>query len=169
MNVVDVRVTWQDYPDPDDLAILVYFSGCEHNCKNCHNAELQDYTVGTQTHVDELWDYLYDTCYRNKTNKVVFQGGDPLYKTNIKGVKSFLKRNAEEKVFDVCLYTGYPVSFAKSHNLNGFKFLKCGLYDEQLKQPSEKTDDKLSLGSSNQELFDSNYNLLSRYGVYWFK
>ena len=60
------------------------------------------------------------------------------------------------------------VEYVKEHNVSGFKFLKCGKFDIKNKRESEKTDEKMVLASPNQKLYDENYNLISKDGIYYF-
>ena len=161
--------TWMDYPDNFSLAIIIYFVGCEHNCTNCHNIALQKYESSSKKLLindKELYYYIKTLSDIHRTNKIVFSGGDPLFKDNLKGVKELLFNNKE---FNVCIYTGYSIDYIKDNEVKGFKFIKSGLYNENKKQNSKKTENALYLASTNQELYDENYNLISKNGIYYFK
>jgi hypothetical protein len=34
--------TFQDYPDPKESSVTVFFTRCEHRCPGCHNWQLVD-------------------------------------------------------------------------------------------------------------------------------
>lgn len=160
-------ITYQDYPDNYSIAVLVYFYGCIHNCFNCHNPELQNFNNGKRINVFKLLKYIYQTCKLNRTNKIVLSGGDPLNYRNIDTIK-FVLNQLEKNNYEVCIYTGYSKDYIIANNIKGFKYVKCGKYDECLFQLSEKTDDYLKFASSNQELYDNNLNLISRNGIFYF-
>lgn len=158
-----IQITWQDYPTQDH-AILVYSIGCEHGCKNCHNIKLKTGINTIDLSAKELYDSLLIMSKHERTNKIVFSGGDPLFK-NLECIKEFLKIN---EYFDVCIYTGYDIEYVKTNTVNGFKYIKCGKYDEKLKQISGKSDEYIKLASSNQNFYDENFNKLSENGVLYF-
>ena len=165
-----INTTFSDYPDNDSLSVIVYFNGCIHNCINCQNKELQIYKNESIYNISFI-KTLRKTCYENKTNKIIFSGGDPLYPIielhdeKIKYLLNFLYGLN----YEICIYTGYNIDTIKENNIFGFKYIKCGKYNYQKKQLSEKTDDYIQFASSNQKLYDSNYNLVSRDGRYNFK
>jgi len=159
-----IQTTWQDYPKSEDHALLVYSIGCEHGCKNCHNTILKTGNNTLDISTNDLYEILLKLSEKEKTNNVVFSGGDPLYK-NLDCIKEFLSIN---KDFDVCIYTGYDIEYVKRNNVNGFCFIKCGKYDEKLKQSSGKTDEYIKLASTNQNFYDANLNMLSKNGVLYF-
>ena len=72
--------------------------------------------------------------------------------------------NVKVKVYDNLL-----VNYVKENNVKGFKFIKCNVYKENIKQSSEKTDDYIQFASRNQKLYDSNFKLLSKNGRFYFK
>lgn len=159
--------SWVDYPDNESIAITVVMMGCDNGCQFCQNPEFQNcqYKEGTTEYsVEELIKELEIQCKRNKTNKVVLSGGDPLSCFNIKFTKEFLNQNS----FDVCIYSGHDIEYCKKNNIKGFKFLKCGKFDYLNKRESLKTDDKMVFASPNQELYNNNFELLSQDGIYYF-
>jgi organic radical activating enzyme len=151
-------LSFLDYPDNHSHCIVLFFPGCSHCCNNCHNPLLQ------------LWQpIVFDLdllSKKYKTKKIVLSGGDPLYPLNIGYVRKLLFNNNS---FDYCIYTGYDIDYVKQLDLTGFKYIKCGKYDEQLKQIPIKTNEYIQFSSSNQELYNANYDLLSNGGRYVFK
>lgn len=158
----NIEVTFTDYPDDVSLAVIFYMNGCEHNCTDCHNKELQK----EKTYPVNIIDKIIDYCNRNKTNKIVLSGGDPLYKTNIDLTNKIIDMCKNN--YDICIYTGYNIDYAKKVLHLGFKFIKSGKYIPELKQKSIKNDDYIQLASSNQEFYNKNYMLISNKGRYYF-
>lgn len=167
---IPLQTTFLDYPDPVSNAVSVYFMGCEHKCKGCYNPLFQDplYSVGTQiVAVEEFLPLLHRSCEKNKTDKIVLLGGDPLHILNISFVRKLLKEIKD--TYNTCIYTGCGVEESKIIlDEAPFTYLKCGQYDLTKKQNSTKTEKYILFSSSNQELYDSNYNLLSKDGKYIF-
>lgn len=164
------QTTWLDYPDNESLAVIVCMLGCDNCCKGCQNPDLKDYlykhSFVIEYSVDEFSSNLLFECKRQRTNKVVFSGGDPLSKFNIDNVKEVLAKVGSE--LDICVYTGHSVDYCRDNNVKGFKYLKCGYFDINNFRKSYKNDDEMCFASPNQELYDSNYRLLSVNGIYKF-
>lgn len=161
--------TWLDYPDNESQAIVIHFLGCEHNCNECHNPLFQqfDNDKAIEVSTKNLYDFLHRVCYENKTNKIVFEGGDSLHPLNRSFTRQFL--NKYSNVFDICIYTGYSFLEFSKMELKGFKYIKCGNFQKDLFQQPIKTDSYIQLASTNQEIYDTNFNLLTRNGRMYFK
>ena len=171
--------TFQDYPDPEADAVIVYTIGCSHSCLDCHNGTLQHYN--DQILKEDIKDFrkIYNfkgllIVLRNivkfyKTKHIILQGGDPFFEYNREIIIDLLNYNELHREFDICIYTGYSkedvISFGVSR---GFEFIKCGLFNKTLYQEPGKTDTKFTLASTNQILFDKNWKQLSQLGVYTF-
>lgn len=157
-----------DYPDNSSLCICVVMMGCNHHCKGCQNPLFQNpnYEFGTRTiTVNQLSNELKEQCRRNDTNKIVLSGGDCLSPYNIDFTKELLK---QLDGYDICLYTGYDIEYVKENGVKGFKFVKCGTFQLDQKRESLKDDDKIIFASPNQMLYNSEYNLISKDGIYYF-
>ena len=163
--------SWIDYPDKDSLALVIYFTGCIHNCKQCHNTDLQ---VHTEIELDDYINIINIQLIRHRTEKLVLSGGDPLDPRNIEITKKILKHVC----CDICIYTGYNVKYVKKQQVVGFKFLKCGKYKPRAKKQNphsnpptpqtQKTDAGLTLASPNQKLYNDKFKLVSENGTYCF-
>lgn len=166
--VLPLTASFTDYPDDESIAVVIYFLGCDHSCLSCHNRELKSYNYEPSTEVnqDSLIDLVSGFALRNNTDKLVFEGGDPLSINNIKFIKKILPKLID--VYSITIYTGYEIDYIKEHNIQGFKFIKCGPYLSQYAQEPCKTETFMRLGSSNQKLYDSNYDLISKDGIYYF-
>lgn len=159
--------TWLDYPDNESNAILIYMTGCEHNCAGCHNKKFQcsQYDESTaRMSADCILEYLRRMSKKYKTDKVVLSGGDPLYCANIDVTRQLLSSDE----FEFCVYTGYTADCVRSLNVSGFKFIKCNKYNRDQAQTPSKTDSRMVFASTNQELYDEKYCLLSKSGIYNF-
>jgi len=161
-------ISFQDYPDPYFCSLVVYLTGCEHNCKNCHNPQLQDSEQeieGTvEIHTNTAIRLINEFMQKNdQVEAIVLSGGDPLHKNNLYFTKKFCEENGNKH--SICIYTGYEIDYVKEQNITGFKFLKCGKYEEKKKQESFKDDYRMQLASKNQNFYDAEYKQLSKNGV----
>lgn len=165
----DIVPSFVDYPDNESVSLCVVMMGCIHHCVNCQNPLFQNvnYNEGTRVvSVSELKSELIELCKRNRTNKIVLSGGDSLFPGNIDFTKELINEMKDE--YDFCVYTGYEIDYVKENNVKGFKFVKCGRYIDSQKRQSDKTDEKIIFASPNQTLYNGDYELLSKNGVYYF-
>ena len=163
--IIPFRESFLDYPCPESSCISIYFIGCEHNCSGCSNPQFQDINYKDRNTAIIGADYLLNFLKRYHTKNITLLGGDCCHPKNIDFTKELLIKNKE---FNICIYTGYSIDYIKQNDVKGFKFIKCGKYISSLKQISEKTDDYMTFASTNQILYDSNYNPLSIDGQYKF-
>lgn len=160
----NVTETYMEYPDNSSLATILYMRGCSNMCKGCHNLELKTYQ---ELPLIEIISSTIELSEKNNTKKLVLCGGDPLYPKNIEDTKFLLFHFGCLK-YDICIYTGYDIEYVKQNKVEGFKYIKCGPYLEQFYIGSKKTDEYIQFATSNQALYDSQYNLLSKDGIYKF-
>lgn len=161
--MLNVQSTFLEYPDNSSIATIFYFSGCDRNCEGCQNTSLKEYTPLDEK---EVLSGIVNYSKRLKTNKVVLCGGDPLYKKNLDLTRKILYNLGND--FDICIYTGALIDEVKKLNLNGFKFIKCGVFDKTKFIGSKKTDDYIQFATSNQELYNEFLELISHDGIYYF-
>lgn len=163
--------TFLDYPNNESGAILIYFLGCNHNCKNCQNADFQNYDYVSdytkEFNMKEFYKEIESACKKNNTNKIIFSGGDPLSPYHLDFVRTFLKKYCS--IFDIIVYTGYGIDYIKKHKVEGFKFIKTEKYKENESQESIKTDSYIQFASRNQVLYNNLYMPVSRNGRHYFR
>lgn len=166
--VVPFTHSFLDYPDKVKHAVIIYFTGCEHNCKDCHNLELQkfiksdDPQINVMTFDVEMF-FRYLEVQRNhfRTNSVVLSGGDPLSKNNINFVREILKN----EYYNFCIFTGHDIRYVQENDIKGFEFIKTGKYIKSLKQQSSKNDNYYLLASKNQEIYNKKFELITKAGI----
>jgi anaerobic ribonucleoside-triphosphate reductase activating protein len=142
--------------------------GCGHYCLGCSNLQLIEPTKDSiKLTVDDFILQLKDYSTRLRTNNISFLGGDPLYKDNLDFMNALIKEIKEQ--YNICIYTGYNINYVINFVEGGFKFVKCGKYDIDLKQVSEKKDTYIKLASTNQNFYDANYKQISDKGVLYFE
>lgn len=129
----------------------IYVSGCNGNCKGCHNLELRDFHLGnplTPSYINNIITKIqeFDDLIKN----IWILGGEPLDQ-NIDELEVLLK---EIRV------TSKPIWLFTRYNLNDIPnkikilcdYIKCGEYIEHL-----KTDTNIQYGiklaTSNQKIY----------------
>ena len=158
-----ITETFLEYPDNCSIAVIFYCGGCDRNCPGCHNTELQNHI---DFNIEQVVNELISYCQRLKTNKIVLCGGDPLYKKNIDLTRYICSTLGSD--YDICIYTGADVEEVKKLGIAGFKFVKCGIFDASKFVGATKTDSYIRFATTNQQLYDSDFNLLSQDGIYYF-
>lgn len=159
MKIDKVQQSTLDYPS-QELTLSVYFIGCEHNCKECSSASLADPDQPGQVLTpEELLQYVNDlNSGTRKIKTLTLVGGDPLHPANRKDVIEFCKLAKEQ--YDICVYTGYDISFLAKSDFDGDTFVSCikylitGKYSVAVKQESFKTDTEFQLASMNQQIWE---------------
>ena len=123
-----LRVGGFDYLDlnsTDGLALAVYFQGCKHNCRGCHNTGLQPFTGGERWEVADLTKHLLEKS--NNYDYVVLLGGEPLQQ-NSEDISSLVIRLVSAGV-KVWLYTGYEYDKVPKLFKEICYCIKTGRYD----------------------------------------
>ncbi len=97
LRILDIiRGTAVDGPG---LRTSIYFAGCAHACKGCHNPSSWDFGSGTPMTVDQIMEVV-----REEGWDVTLSGGDPVYQAS--GAAMLAERLREEG-YGVWLYTGF--------------------------------------------------------------
>lgn len=142
MKVIDiVRGTTVDGPG---FRTSIYFAGCRHACKGCHNPETWDFNAGTEMTFDEIMAIVEEEDF-----DVTFSGGDPLYHPD---EVLELSRRIVATGHNVWLYTGFTIEEINANPdlLSAVEFVDTivdGPYIASLRDP-----DLRFRGSSNQRI-----------------
>ena len=124
---------------------VIFFQGCVHKCKGCHNPQTWDLNGGEHRFAGDVVKEL-----SNSSNDITISGGEPLLQYNaLKSFLDVLKRTTKKRVW---LYTGYTFdpTDVKWHILSKYiDVVVDGKYVEELKDST-----LLFRGSSNQRIID---------------
>lgn len=141
------------------LRVVVFLSGCNHQCKNCHNPETWNERSGKLFNEDALNEILKELD-NDYISGITFSGGDPLHNANRYKVYELInkiKNKFPNKT--IWIYTGYTWE----EILQSREMKKCVLGVDVLvdgKFVNELADvNKPWTGSSNQRVIDVNKSL----------
>ena len=133
------------------LREILWVSGCEHHCKECHNPETWNKEADGSKEFDTAAKKdLFKRLDRDFIDGITISGGDPLAPYNReevgKLVKSIRKKFGGTKT--IWIYTGY-----KFDEIKDLEFIKLVdvVVDEEFKIDKKDTE-LLWRGSSNQHL-----------------
>ena len=59
----------------EGMRMVIFTSGCKHNCEGCHNKPMQSFSYGDEWDVDELFNYIKNNC--DLIDGITYSGGDP--------------------------------------------------------------------------------------------
>lgn len=105
MNYHDI--TKCDMKNGDGLRVVLWVSGCNHHCSECHNPQTWDPSSGILFD-ESAYSELMDALNFDYISGLTISGGDPLYPANREMILSICK--AVKNTFPnktIWLYTGY--------------------------------------------------------------
>lgn len=139
LDIVDGTIV-----DGPGLRTSIYFAGCTHHCKGCHNPQSWDARGGKPMSVSELMAIISD----NDMN-VTFSGGDPLMQID---ALLPLAKCVKDSGYNLWVYTGYTIeeiraSESLSRILDYADTIVEGRFEESLRDTTLRFR-----GSSNQRI-----------------
>lgn len=144
LRILDVL--FETMADGPGLRTSIYFAGCQHYCKGCHNPQSWDMNGGYEVTID----YLLDLAKSDEFAEVTFSGGDPLYQCD--NVTELARRIKAETNKTIWCYTGFTYEEILKNTwlsqiLPYIDVLVDGPFIEEL-----KTTELPFRGSSNQRI-----------------
>lgn len=141
MRILNITETIVDGPG---LRSSIYFAGCSHRCKGCHNPESWGFDGGEYITPQQLFNKIKDFA---STKNITLSGGDPIQQPK-KELIEFLKLLKKDN-FNIWVYTGYTFEELDKEILSYIDVLVDGKFIEEL-----KSDNCIYRGSTNQRLID---------------
>lgn len=151
------KIMENDIVDCDNgICVSVWFFGCPHKCKGCHNAQLWDENCMEETNEVEVIDKVISLINKNGVERnLSILGGEPLAEYNLMSVVNLIAsvKNVYPNI-KIYLWTGYTLEQLNRENIFIEQILRN--IDTLIDGPFvlEKRDTTLKLrGSSNQRIF----------------
>ena len=73
-------VDYESLADGDGVRVVLFVSGCKHNCKGCHSPDTHDFKYGTEVTPDVIEDINQEINKRLPfLSGITLSGGDPMY------------------------------------------------------------------------------------------
>ncbi len=140
-NILDCSIA-----DGEGVRVVLFVTGCSHNCKGCHNPECQNPNNG-KLFTEDVKNKLFSLIDKPYIDGLTLSGGDPLFSNNrddiLKLVKEFKLKFSNKTIW---LYTGYK--FCEIKDLEILNYIDI-LVDGEFKI-DEKDITLPFRGSSNQ-------------------
>ena len=135
--------------DGPGLRTSIYFAGCEHRCRYCHNPESWDMNAGEDMSIASI----IEEIVANKFN-VTFSGGDPLYQ-NIENL-TLLAKEIHRLNKTIWLYTGFTIEEIKDNEKYKDLLKEIDVIVDGPFMIDKRNIDILFRGSTNQRILKKN-------------
>lgn len=127
----------------------LFLSGCNHNCDECQNKEMQDANYGDDVELEDILNRIKSNMPLIKG--VTFSGGEPFEQCKELAI---LAKKIEEENLNIWCYTGYSFEelLKDKDKMNLLKYVDVlidGKFDKRLKEGAKKYT-----GSRNQRIID---------------
>lgn len=103
------KIKHYDIANGNGIRTSIFFSGCEHHCKNCFNSELWDFTVGRPLTSDIYINEIKPTINEHIAG-ISILGGEPMHPKNVEMVSHLVwnfKKDFPNKT--IWLWSGYTL------------------------------------------------------------
>lgn len=150
-----LKVTYPDINNGVGCRATIWFAGCSHHCKGCHNEWTWNYNQGTEVE-NELYDKIAKLFEENEyLVGITLSGGDPLSQSNkdlceLLNFVEWFTTNYPDKT--IWLYTGDILEDCMMHHIKKDIIKHC---DVVVDGPFIEEQKDLSLafrGSRNQRI-----------------
>jgi len=165
------NLTYPDMNNGDGLRVVLWLSGCSHNCEGCQNKQTWDSNSGILFDVNAE-NELYEALSNDYISGVTFSGGDPLNLNNLEKVLNLIdKIRVLFPNKNIWLYSGYtweelfaqnPEMELRQHIVSKCDVFIDGRYVENLRDITLHW-----CGSSNQRVIDVKQSFKTGEIVLW--
>lgn len=148
LNIKLAGLTRESTVDGPGIRMAIYFQGCPHHCRGCHNPETWDPEDGVEKTVTETLE-LINRLITPLHSGLTISGGEPFFQQEgllalVKGVKEQFPH------LNIWCYTGYHYEdLAGSPVLPYLDVLVDGPFEEE-----QRELDLVYKGSRNQRIID---------------
>ena len=135
--------------DGEGIRTVIWFQGCLHHCKECHNPETWNFDGGIEFDVEEIKAEIKNLKYQNG---VTLSGGDPFFQP-IAALE--IAKYAHSLGLNVWCYTGFTFEELLDEDIAKKEFLKNidVLIDGRFEIAKKSLACKFR-GSTNQRIID---------------
>ena len=145
-----IRLDTDDMLNGEGIRTVLWISGCERHCKNCHNPETWDCKAGT-LFTEKTTQEIYKKLKQKHISGLTLTGGHPLERYNLdectalcRNIKTMFPKK------DIWVYTGFTWDEVKHLEIMQYiDVLVDGRYIDELRDIQLKYR-----GSSNQRIID---------------
>lgn len=166
-----IKISSEDIANGAGIRCVLWISGCDINCKGCHNPQSHNYKTG-KTFNQNTYNEISSILKKPYIQGITLSGGHPLAPLNREEIFQLcckLKEDFPNKT--IWLYTGYYLTESDVIGTNDTLIAKTiALCDVVVDGPYISEKRNLSLpfrGSENQRIIDINKSKLNKKVVQW--
>ena len=143
--------------DGEGLRMVIWFQGCPHHCKGCHNPKSHEMNEGTEVKLSEIKEAIENLKHHDG---ITFSGGEPMAQPEaLLTIINFAKENK----LNIWCYSGYTFEqILEMSKTNSIYLHILKLIDVLVDGPfifEEKSMNIKFRGSKNQRIIDSKKSL----------
>lgn len=154
-------INFESLVDGDGVRVTVFFSGCKHHCKGCHNPASHDFGNGrpfTDQLQSDIIEYLSETPF---IDGLTLSGGDPMY--SAEAIIPFVKRvKGELPDTTIWIYSGFTFEEICEDTIMAELVSLCDVLVDGVFDINKMSPNLRYKGSSNQRTIDVRNSLRSR-------
>lgn len=112
------NILHDDMRNGEGLRVVLFVSGCNHYCKDCHNPQTWDCKSGIEFDLSAKQE-IFEQLSEDYIDGITFSGGDPLYQYNLHDVYELIhsiKVQFPNKT--IWLYSGFEYENLKNSNFS---------------------------------------------------
>ena len=134
------NITYPDMLNGDGLRVVLWLSGCSHNCYKCQNPQTHDPNSGILFD-EKAEEELFRELSKDYISGLTLTGGDPLHENNLDGVLNLVNKiRLSFPNKSIWIYSGYS-------------FTELFMYDDQIKKnPNYLRKDIMEIYKKRQEI-----------------
>ena len=151
MNLYISGINYESINDGEGIRAVFYFSGCKHNCIDCHNPETHNFKNGVKVDMNLIQKINKELNKRKFLDGITLSGGDPMYSAT--EIIKFIEKIDIPKN-NIWIYSGFTIEQI-CKNKQMFNLLKkCDTLVDGLFIKDLKDITLLYRGSSNQKIIN---------------
>lgn len=151
------NITKDDMLNGDGLRVVLWVSGCNHKCSECHNSMTWNPDEGLLFDA-HAWDEICNELDKEYVSGITFSGGDPLHENNVNEIKdliTIIRKKFPDKT--IWLYSGYTYEYLKNSEdeMDKIRLETVEMCDVFCDGPFQKELKDINcqwVGSSNQQV-----------------
>lgn len=93
--------------DGPGTRMVIFFTGCGHNCPGCHAPKFQDYNYGIEWEIADIITHIKDR--KQWIDGLTLSGGDPMDQPQLREFLEALKADDELKHLNIWMWTGFTI------------------------------------------------------------
>lgn len=142
MNIIHDSIV-----DGEGLRTVVFFAGCPHFCKGCHNPSSWNRENGIDMTIDEI----YEEVMSNPLTDVTFSGGEPFIQAD---ELQILAKRLKESNKNIWIYSGFTYEELIDHPNPNYQnlLMHCDVLVDGRFELDKHDPRLLFRGSANQRI-----------------